>query len=183
MNRKILSLFASLALVALSACGDDSSTGSSKPKWDEVSDVTWEKLTDGTGTWIMDKTVGNFFGSASATSFGVTATELDLPRYAQSNRIELSFIVEGEGKDAVRYAVVKCDGDQCEPDDAEVWRDIQESSTNGVLMIGPSAFGAFLHHDALVSLHGPMIDQNWLYFPSSAFFNEDGKVEVFRKKL
>ena len=183
MNRKILSLLASLALVALSACGDDSSTGSSKPKWEEISDITWEKLTDGTGTWIMDRTVGNFFGSASATAFGVTATEIDLPRYAQSNRIEIEFVAEGEGKQAVRYAVVKCEGDQCEPDDAEVWRDIQESSTNGVLLIGRSDFGAFLDHGTAISLNGPMIDQNWLYFPTSVFFGEEGKVEIFRKKL
>lgn len=184
MNRKIVSLFASLALVVLSGCGDDgSSTGSSKTDWTDVSAVTWEKLTDGTGTWIMDKTVGNFFGSASATSFGVTTTDMDLARYSQSNRIEISFIVDGEGKEAVRYAVVKCDGDQCEPDDAEVWREIQESASNGVLLIGRSEFGAFLKHGTTVSLHGPMIDQNWLYFPSSVFFGESGKVEVFRKKL
>ena len=91
MNRKILSLLASLALVALSACGDDDS-GPSGPNWKDRGLINWEKLSDGQGLWAMNaENAQAFLASASKDSMGVTQTELDLARYANSNSVTLRF--------------------------------------------------------------------------------------------
>ena len=91
MNRKILSFLASLALVALSACGDDDS-GPSGPNWKDRGLISWEKLSDGQGLWAMNaENARAFLASASKDSMGVTQTELDLARYANSNSVTLRF--------------------------------------------------------------------------------------------
>ena len=189
MNRKILSLLASLALVALSACGDDDS-GPSGPNWKDRGLISWEKLSDGQGLWAMNaENAQAFLASASKDSMGVTQTELDLARYANSNSVTLRFTETVDTvstrpirTETTRWCVVSCTGDQCTAGDAEVWREVT-TDPEGRLAIEPSDLpsGGFLSNQRIV-FENEKIDEFWLYLPASKFFGEAEKFEVFKKR-
>ncbi len=168
LTKLFLPLFVALALTA---CGDDSS-GSSKVDWSNIDEVSWEKLTDGGGTWVLDINSPSFYRSQSAQVFGVEPGDsININRYVRTNTLTMRFVEETEGKITRRYCVLDCVGDQCSDADRDIWREVTGEKPLTVL---PSVQATYFINNDLFTFEGAKIDQTWLFLADGRFFSATG---------